>query len=197
MKVGRPKEFDTAEVLDKAMEVFWSKGYEATSITDLLKRMRINRGSLYATFGDKRNLFLQALARYRERLASCALADLQDEESPLERIRETLESFAEKAEQRECWGCLVTNAVVEVAAQDKEITLAAQAALGDIREAFAHAVTNAQRRGDVPESADPEALSHFLLGITQGLVVMAKAGFPASACRETASIALKTLISPA
>src|ERR1700730_2144482 len=65
-RMARQKEFDRDEVLHKAMEVFWSRGYEASSIQDLVKRMGINRQSLYDTFGDKHTLYLQALDRYRE-----------------------------------------------------------------------------------------------------------------------------------
>src|SRR5207247_9317089 len=78
MGMGRPREFERDVVLDRAMQVFWSRGYEATSIRHLVDRMRIQRGSLYDTFGDKRALFFAAIARY-DRVVTAELLAALDE----------------------------------------------------------------------------------------------------------------------
>ena len=175
------------------MEVFWSKGYESASISDLLDHMQINRGSLYATFGDKRTLFLQSLQRYRQRLIDCSLDALRQNDDPLQRIRETMLSFADKAEKTDCWGCLLTNAAVELAAHDREMAKAAHTALEDIRMAFREAITNARAKQQFESGLSDDALSQFLLAQTQGLIVMAKAGFSREACRNAVHCAMGAL----
>ena len=88
--IGRPREFKEQEALSQAMEVFWHKGYEGTSVQDLLEGMGINRGSMYDTFGDKRTLFLKAVEYYRSHVVSRLVAKLAVPGSPLGNIRRTL-----------------------------------------------------------------------------------------------------------
>ena len=90
MTLGRPKEFDRKEALESAMEVFWAKGFEGTSVCDLLDGMGINRGSMYDTFGDKRALFLAAIDHYRQEVAGQLVEGLFAPGSPLENIRKIL-----------------------------------------------------------------------------------------------------------
>src|SRR5210317_1187307 len=85
--VGRPRGFDEAKVLDAAMEVFWRKGYESTSLADLLEATGLHKGSLYQAFGDKHTLFISALRRYLEGMRSRKNVLLRETESPLEGIR--------------------------------------------------------------------------------------------------------------
>jgi TetR/AcrR family transcriptional repressor of nem operon len=85
--VGRPRQFDEAEVLDAAIQAFWAKGYEATSMADLLEVTGLHKGSLYQAFGDKHTLFVAALRRYLEGMRSRKNVLLRETESPLEGIR--------------------------------------------------------------------------------------------------------------
>src|SRR6266852_2659468 len=118
--VARPKEFERDVVLDRAMQVFWSRGYEATSIQHLVGRMGIQRGSLYDTFGDKRRLFFAAVDRYDQVVTAKLLAALEEPASGKDAIRKffrlKLKLSVEPGRPR---GCLVTNSAAELASRDR------------------------------------------------------------------------------
>src|SRR3954464_11387329 len=109
--MARPKEFDREEALNRAMEVFWSRGYEAASVGELVKRMGINRQSLYDTFGDKHSLYLQALDRYRE-VEGAKLFELLERPGPVKRaLRHLFRSVVERSlDDEERRGCFMGNA---------------------------------------------------------------------------------------
>src|SRR5260370_8363930 len=116
----RPKEFDREDALDRAMGVFWSKGYAATSVEDLVAYMGIQRGSLYGTFGDKRTLFLTALDRYQRVVARELFEALETPGSGIEAIRRFFRLRVEGSLDRSRpYGCLVTNSAVELSRSDR------------------------------------------------------------------------------
>ena len=174
MKLGRPKEFDRKEALQKAMEAFWAKGYDGTSVSYLLEAMGINRGSMYDTFGDKRSLFLEAIGHYRQTVAAPLIETLNGAGSPLGNIRKTLYEFAELAASDGGRGCLVTNTTVEIAPQDAEIAKAMKSALIAVEEAFRKALSRSVERGELGRRTDTRCLARFLANTLQGLVVLSK-----------------------
>jgi TetR/AcrR family transcriptional repressor of nem operon len=173
--VGRPKEFERDVVLDRAMQVFWSRGYEATSIEHLVARMGIQRGSLYDTFGDKRRLFFEAIDRY-DRVATAKLvAALEGPASGKTAIRRFFRLKLELAlAPRGSRGCLVTNSVAELASRDRGAAIKVGAVLAKIEASFHRAVVRAQATGEIHPDRDPRALARFLTSSAQGLSVMAK-----------------------
>lgn len=173
--MGRPRGFDRDAALDCAMRVFWSKGYEATSVQHLVDRMGIQRGSLYATFGDKRKLFLAAIDRYDHRVTAELIETLDEPISGLEAIRRffTLKiSWAMAANRPR--GCLVTNSAAELASRDRRTATRVGAVLANIEAAFLRAVVRAQEAGEIDPARDPRALARFLTSSAQGLSVMTK-----------------------
>src|ERR1051325_10236665 len=119
--MGRPREFDREKALDRAMQLFWCKGYEATSVQDLLNVMGINRGSFYDTFGDKRSLFLASIDRYNETFLAKLRAELNAPGSAKRAIVRTIEELASRAaSDAQRRGCLMTNSAVELAPHDAE-----------------------------------------------------------------------------
>jgi len=176
--VGRPREFERDVVLDRAMRVFWSRGYEATSIEQLVARMGIQRGSLYATFGDKRALFFAAMEHYDRMVTSKLLKTLEEPASGKAAIegffRLKVELSTAPGRPR---GCLVTNSAAELASRDRGTGARVGAVLTKLEAAFRHAVVRAQRAGEIDPRRDPRALARFLTSSAQGLSVMAKA-FP-------------------
>src|SRR5258707_10646914 len=114
--MARQKEFDRDEVLHKAMEAFWTRGYEGASVQDLVKHMGINRQSIYDTFGDKHALFLQALDHYRE-IESRRVFELLERPGPVKKnFRQLFERVVEKAISEEGKrGCFVGNSMAELA----------------------------------------------------------------------------------
>src|SRR3990172_6240491 len=115
------KNFDVGETLEKAMQTFWAHGYEATSMQDLVDCTGVNRGSLYATYGDKRTLFLAALRMYDEKMRRQLLADIEARYQPREAIRRMFEVFlANVSERGGNRGCFLTNTALELASHDAE-----------------------------------------------------------------------------
>jgi TetR/AcrR family transcriptional regulator, transcriptional repressor for nem operon len=184
MGVGRPKEFEHDVVLDRAMRVFWSRGYEATSIQLLVDRMGIQRGSLYDTFGDKRALFFAAITHYDRVVTARLLAALDAPASGTDAIRRFFRLKVELAlEPRRPRGCLVTNSAAELASRDRGTANRVGAVLAKIEAAFHRAVVRAQNAGEIDRARDARALARFLTSSAQGLSVMAKT-FPERAVLE-------------
>ncbi|MEM9212851.1 MAG: TetR/AcrR family transcriptional regulator [Cyanobacteria bacterium P01_F01_bin.150] len=173
--MARQKEFDRQLVLEKAMETFWQYGYEGTSVQTLLNAMGLNRGSLYDTFGDKRSLFLEAIAHYERRVMQEAIAKLEAPDAGKADIINHFQTLLDRVEnERSQWGCFVTNVAVELCSHDEEASTCIQKSLKRVEHAFAHALRNAQRLGDIAPDADVDALATFLTCTMQGIRVMAK-----------------------
>ena len=181
--MARPREFEQEAVLDRAMRIFWSRGYEATSVQDLVDQMGIQRGSLYAAFGDKRALFFAAIDRY-DRVVTAKLLTALDEPSGMKAIRRFFQLKIEGSVQaNRPRGCLVTNSATELASRDRGTATRVGAVLTKIEAAFHRAVVRAQGAGEIGPARDPRALARFLTSSAQGLSVMAKT-FPERAMLE-------------
>lgn len=142
----RQKEFDREAALDGAMAAFWTKGYTATSIEDLVTRMGIQRGSLYATFGDKRSLFFSALSRYQRVVTRELLAALEAPGSGLAAIRRFFHLRVEGSlDRRRPPGCLVTNSAVELSRHDRGAAARVGDSLATLEAAFLRALERAHR----------------------------------------------------
>lgn len=175
--MARPKEFDRDDVLDRAMEVFWSKGYERTSITNLVEAMGINRGSLYDTFGGKDALYRAALDRYSERVAAKAIARLRsDAASPIELIRgyfaEVVRVAVDTGNRR---GCFISNTVAEFADRSGDIADAARRGIKRMEETFTRVVERGQTAGEITTRHDARQLARLLVASLNGLRLIAKA----------------------
>jgi TetR/AcrR family transcriptional repressor of nem operon len=184
MDMPRPKEFERDVVLDRAMRVFWSRGYEATSIQHLVDRMGIQRGSLYDTFGDKRALFFAAIERYDRVVTAKLMAALDEPASGKDAIGKFFRLKVELAlESGRPRGCLVTNSAAELASRDRGAATRVGGVLTKIEAAFQRAVVRAQNAGEIDASRNSRALARFLTSSAQGLSVMAKT-FPERAVLE-------------
>ncbi len=118
--MGRNFEFNREETLNRAMQVFWQKGYKATSIKDLIDEMGIQPGSIYNTFGDKHSLFIEVIRHYGEVVTTNALKSLEQEGSPLQNLRNFFNEIITRPYDKKCKGCLIVNTVVELAPHDNE-----------------------------------------------------------------------------
>jgi len=187
----RPKEFDREHVLDRAMGVFWSKGYAATSIEDLVAHMGIQRGSLYGTFGDKRTLFLSALDRYQHVVARELVEALETPGSGLEAIRRFFRLRVEGSLDRR--GCLVTNSAVELSRSDHGATAKVGDSLAKLEAAFLGALERARAGGELASTEDLRALARFLTSSAQGLSVMAKTAPDRKVLEDVVKVVLAVL----
>ena len=192
--MARKKEFDREEVLEKAMEVFWSKGYEATSIQDLVESMGINRGSLYDTFTDKHTLFLDAIAHYRHTVVEQAFARLAAPEASKQAIIDHFHAVVDRAiADGRRWGCLMTNTIVELSARDSAISACTQTNLQQIENTFYKALVSAQQQGELKPDQDLRALARYLTASMQGLRVISKATPDPDVLRDIVKVVLSVL----
>lgn len=191
----RPKEFDPDQALEKAMHVFWHKGYEATSMEDLLAAMKINRGSLYDTFGGKRELFLKAMDRYCSGGGIGSGISILKQPGPalplIHRFIDHMLEFGLSDPLRR--GCMITNTVMELAPHEKDIAGKVAGRLQMAEGAFFELLARAKREGELAKDKDPRALARVLVTMMQGTIVMIKAGTPADVVRQTARAALAIL----
>ena len=190
----RPKTFNPDDALDKAMQVFWHKGYEATSMEDLLKAMDLNRGSLYDTFGDKRQLFLNVMDRYCTTFVGPKLSLLDQPGPALPTLHRFINGMIEGGladPQRR--GCFISNTVMELSPHEKEIAGTLRQALKMAEDAFFKVLVRAKEQGELKDEKDPRALARFLATMMQGIVVMIKAGTSAEVVKQTAETGLSIL----
>jgi AcrR family transcriptional regulator len=190
--MGRHREFDVEKALDAALCVFWRKGYEGTSYVDLTQAAGVERPALYAAFGNKEALFRLALARYDERYL-----DFIPEALALPTAREVVAHILHRTVDLNTRypnhpGCLGVNGVV-AGSDDAE---AVRQALVDFRAAgetrLRERFEQAKAEGDLPETARPDALAAFVMAITHGMAVQAKAGFSRDMLEAVAEHALST-----
>ncbi|WP_040792273.1 TetR/AcrR family transcriptional regulator [Nocardia paucivorans] len=172
--MARTKSFDPDEAIDKAMEVFWRKGYAHTTPQDLVDAIGIGRGSLYNAFAGKRDLFERALRRYQAK-ETVRLIDLLDGPgSPRERVRAALtlvlEASVADPDQR---GCLATNTAVELG-DDDTVGLLVRRIFDRQHDAFRGAIEEGQRAGEFSADLDPRAAANFLLATINGMRVLAR-----------------------
>ena len=169
------KRFDSEAVLDKAMQAFWSRGYEATSMQDLVDCMGINRGSLYATFGDKRSLFIQALRRYDTRERGAWVAALAAAKSPRESILAAFDgAVAAALDQGSRDGCLLVNTALELSPHDDEIAGIVAQGLAEMEAFFRGRIEAGQRAGEIPDTVEAGEAARALLGLFIGLRVLSR-----------------------
>lgn len=173
MRPGRPREFDEREVLERAMNLFWARGYERVALSELQQQMGISRQSLYDAFGSKRELFIRTIEHYRATQLAQALAMLSREGSPLENVRAVVRFFDQLASDPSCRGCLVANALVEIAPHDPEIAELLRETLELLRESIERALRAAHEGGELAPRKAPEQLS---LALTNALMGMAVTG---------------------
>lgn len=172
----RYKEFSREDVLLKAMMVFQDKGYEATSIQDLVERMEINRFSLYETFGSKHDLFVEALQAYYEHVAIPFFNRLKDSKEGLKVIESILMEMVSRIKSgRSSNGCLLCNTIAELGAkQDEQMTTILERYLKTMEGRFYAAVLRAKELGEISESADAREHAKVLVGYSTGLLSLAK-----------------------
>lgn len=184
------KRFDQSAVLDRAMRVFWERGYEATSIDDLLKATGINRASLYGTFGDKRTLFLAALDRYMEQVGLPLFNNLT-RGSPRGGIKRMLDSIIRRnCDGRSPAGCLLTNSAIECKRIGGAINSRVERELKAQETAIFETLRRASAMNLLGPKNGPRALARFFLGVAQGLNVVSRAGATPSMLKSIATTAM-------
>jgi AcrR family transcriptional regulator len=188
---GRPRAFDMDQALEAALDLFWRKGYEGTSISDLTEAMGINPPSLYAAFGGKEALFRQALDRYEAAHAD-VWHEALDAPTAYEAVKKLLESTADSLGDRQNpKGCLLVQAALaggdECDPVRRELAERRNKSVAMIRERL----QRAKREGDLPKDADPASLARFVATVIHGMAVQAVSGVSRAELRRVAATALQ------
>lgn len=187
--MARTKEFNIDDALMKAIELFWRRGYEATSLQNLVDYMGISRASLYATFGSKHDLFLKALRRYDQKFREEMVADmLQSAASPRQAIIKTFEAaITAVLEGGSRDGCLLINTALELSPHDSESEEIVKRAFVAMEGFFRLMIEQGQAEGEIPETISPTDTARGLLGLFIGLRVLARSRPEPSLLRSIAS----------
>lgn len=195
--MARPLEFDRDLARSSAMQLFWRKGYGATSLTDLLDAMSIGRSSFYAAFGDKRALFAEALVLFSDRTRQM-LVEAWEEQRSLTAIRTFFRrTLLEVPRERARRGCMMVNTVLELAEVDQELSAVASRELARMESVFADCFEQAQAAGDYPLERSPERLAAHVMLINQGLRVVSRQPVSRKALAGQIETALSLLELPA
>jgi AcrR family transcriptional regulator len=188
--IGRPREFDVDEALERAMRVFWAQGYDGTSLTDLTTATGITRTSLYAAFGNKEALFRKALERYTAGPASYGVTSLDE---PTARAVATaflhggVETTTTPGRPT---GCLGVQGALAVAPADRAVRDISSDWRDDARLRLEERLRRAQAEGDLPATSDPALLARFIMTVSAGIAVQAAGGADRDELHRVADVAL-------
>ena len=191
--MARPREFDADTVLESATRVFWTRGFDNTSLDDLCEATGLNRSSLYAAFGAKRDLYLSALARYEDGSAARIAAALDGK--PIRKgvkafLDALIDSIVAGPGRR---GCFIGNCAAEMARLDRGAAARVRRSLARIEAAFRDGLAGAQARGELPPGSNSAVLARFLTASIQGLRLVGKANPDRAALNDIARTILRCL----
>jgi TetR/AcrR family transcriptional repressor of nem operon len=171
----RPREFDETGAVQSAMNCFWQRGYEATSMRDLAASMGMSAPSLYNAFGDKQGLFARALELYLDCNARERVHRLESSVPPKDAIRQFFAEILDHSiNDRERKGCFLVNSALDVAPHQKELGAIIAKQFGEIEAFFKRCILAAQADGTVPRGADANDTARLLLGVLLGVRVLAR-----------------------
>jgi len=192
--MARPREFQRDDVLDKAMQVFWTQGYEATSLNDLTRAMGLSKSSFYDSFGSKHALFLATLDFYRERVTA-QVGSVADLEAPARQVltsilRRAVDRIVETEGRR---GCFLNNTAVERGPFDPEAMARCRAGMTVMEDSFYRLVARSQEEGQVSRLLDPRATARYLTAMVNGIMVVGKANPDRKMLDDIVAVALEAL----
>ncbi len=196
--MNRPLAFDPDIALDQAMHLFWERGYEGTSLQDLLRATHLSKSSLYQQFGSKHALLLETIRRYRDEISSRMDASLAAAPTGRAFIEDVFSEFtgggatsAGPAGTES--GCFVLNCASEFAQRDSEVAELVTGGLAQFEAIFEAAVRRAQQEGDIAQGRGAKALARYLVSSRSGLKTMAKAGAEPHTMQDIVGTVLHTL----
>ncbi|RBP51095.1 TetR/AcrR family transcriptional regulator [Arenicella xantha] len=188
------KSFNEQEVLDNATQVFWQKGYESTSIADLLDRTGLNRGSLYNAYGGKQALFIKTLLNYDQtRLEMLAALEALDE--PVKAITKFFDDVVSSTlADTEHKGCFLFNTALQIHAHDRQVNEIVTNGINQIEAFFRRSIEVGQARGDIRKELDPAETAKTLIALTVAIRVLGRGVFNKSALQTIANQAKKIIL---
>ena len=192
--MSRPREFNRNDALEKAMQAFWSRGYEATSLNDLTRIMGLSKSSLYDTFGCKRDLFLQSIDYYKDNVTARVRQALHVDAPANHVIASLLNRAVDRIVDSEGRrGCLLNNTAVELGMCDAEIAKRCASGLAVMEDTMHQLVLRGQQEGAINPVKNARALARFLTSSINGIFVMGKANPDRTMLNDIAEVALSAL----
>jgi len=192
---GRPRGFDTEAAVERAMGVFWSRGYHGTALPDLLRATKLSRGSLYAAFGDKHSLFLLSLDRYIADALARIDVELAPPGEPIDGLRAYLAGYVDRtsgANGRR--GCLLVATAMELAGQDVEVGRRVAGFFKAMEAKLADALSRAKMAGQLADGVEPSSAARILVCFVEGLRVVGKTAPARTTSQATADALLDCFI---
>jgi TetR/AcrR family transcriptional repressor of nem operon len=192
--MARNKDFDEDELLGKAVDLFWDKGYHATSAQDLVDGLGISRSSIYNTYTDKKTLFSKALRQYQGKNTSAVLTLLGNADNPAEAIKQVLYGvIRESEEDKLAKGCFMVNTAIELSSHDKEIAELVSENNQSVEDALTSVIEKGQHQGQFKTALPARALARFIFSTISGLRVSARSGAGSSVLEDIVRVALSAL----
>jgi TetR/AcrR family transcriptional regulator, transcriptional repressor for nem operon len=192
---GRPRSFDTEAAVERAMNVFWSRGYHATALPDLLRATKLSRGSLYAAFGDKHSLFLLALDRYIADAVARMDIEFDPRRDPVDGLRVYLAGYIDRnsgANGRR--GCLLVATAMELGGQDAEVSRRVRGFFELMERKVTDVLARAKIAGKLADGVEPASAARILVCFVEGLRVVAKTAPPRMTWQATVDALLDRFI---
>jgi TetR/AcrR family transcriptional repressor of nem operon len=176
MNLGRPREFNTEQALEAAMQQFWRAGYEATSLQDLLDVMNLSKSSLYQTYGSKHELFLRSIDFYQQTSVSELQQSLNDSLTSKAFMKRLLEDVIAEATSKKKKGCLLVNTVNELSHRDKAVSKAVSNGIDNVAGVIKQAIKCGKKEGAIKSTVSTDTLVNYIVSNVSGLRTMVKSG---------------------
>jgi TetR/AcrR family transcriptional repressor of nem operon len=193
MSRGPDKQFDPNEALEKAMQLFWAKGYAATGLAELQEQMGIDRKSLYDTFGNKQQLFIKALQFYSDNVVRQLFRELNKEGSPLGNVRRLMRMLQDQHALPESKGCMLGVSMAQCRTSDEEMAEVLRRHIKGLEEAFYKTFKRAQDMGELDGNTNIRDLARLYMGIGQGLCLIGRVQDSPAVPRSIVNAALAAL----
>ncbi len=192
--MARPREFDVDEALQAAMEVFWDRGFEATSLADLMEATSLHKGSIYKAFGSKHELFTRALTQYLDDVYARMQSELEAPESAKEGIRRWMKIILEFCnEQATRRGCFALNSVVELGPHDDATADRLRKHFARVEKLLARTIQRGQEQGEIRDDRHSAELAEILFLFAKGMLASSKGLHPKARMKRSADFALEVL----
>lgn len=189
--MARPREFDRDAALAAAINVFWAKGFAATSTEDLVQAMSIGRQSFYNAFGDKRQLYLEALQTYQRNSTSCHLERLTSPASPLAGLRDLLVGLIPDDDGLRCLGCMGVGSIGEFGTTDPELVEVRDKMISVFLAKITERIREGQKLGEIDPDLDANQVAAFLQVTMSGLQLAARGGSKADELHDLAAFTVE------
>lgn len=192
--MARPREFNESEALGDAMHLFWRRGYECASLSEITRATGLSKSSLYGTFGSKHELLISSLQFYGEHMVAPSLVILEEEPSARDAIAKRFEMIiAGLTGPGPRRGCLIANTTLELGTRDPAVAKCLAAVQSNMEMAYVRVIERGQAAGEIDTAKEAQSLARYIMACLAGMICLSKAGFDAPALRDIAAVAMEAI----